>query len=92
MKQLMLGNAAAARGLYETGCYWNENVIFEMEDYSMKNKNTAQLVTVLGAQRYTAAHAYFVQDGMLYSMQVTGGLGEEKEVRAAMERILETFK
>ena len=79
-------------GLYETGSYWNENVIFEIEDYTMKNKNTAQLVTVLGAQRYTATHAYFVQDGMLYSMQVTGGLGQEKELRAAMERILNEFK
>lgn len=79
-------------GLYETGSYWNENVIFEIEDYTMKNKNTAQLVTVLGAQRYTATHAYFVQDGMLYSMQVTGSFGQEKEVREAMERILKEFK
>ena len=78
-------------GIYESGSYWNENVAFEIEDYLMKNKNTAQLVTVLGTQRYTSVHAYFVQEGMLYRIQVVGDPGQEKEVREVMERILGEF-
>lgn len=78
--------------VYETGNYWSEDISLEIEDYTMKNKNTAKLVTILGTERYKSIHAYFIQDGMLYKIHVTGDPNRETEVREVMERILKEFK
>ena len=79
-------------GAYKTANDWGDEIVFAIEDYAMKNGNTAQLVTPQGAGNYSSAESYFVQDGMLYKIYIVGSLGQESEVRQALERILTEFK
>ncbi|MBQ8815636.1 MAG: hypothetical protein IJZ85_14210 [Lachnospiraceae bacterium] len=79
-------------GGYRFGIDWNDGTVFEIEEYGMKNGNIAQLVTPQGAGNYSSAESYFVQDGLLYRIHIVGSLGQESEVRQALEWILTEFK
>lgn len=75
----------------ETGTAWAEEITFQVEDYTMKNGVIAAVVVPSATERYTSADGYFVLDNALYSISVTGDLGQEEDVREVLLTLLDLF-
>lgn len=80
----------------ETGSMWMETVNMTSNSFVMPDGQAAALVISQPRREdsYVAIEAYFIQDGLLYTLHVTGPDGGDKAVaavRAVLEQALECF-
>ncbi|MDO4732184.1 MAG: hypothetical protein Q4B50_01520, partial [Bacillota bacterium] len=65
---------------------------YHIEEYPMANGNTAMLVTGEEDEaRYFSTEAFFVQEGLFYSLNFVGEKEDPEAVRAMLEKVLAVF-